>query len=258
MIIAAVAVLTFIVHLLGSFAYSTRITGIISRRLTVSLSVANFFSLLSRLCSFLIIPLLSGKIEKEIQQGHTYTQVPLHYLWLLLAAVAGCMAGILFFSRSIRFFLRCVEHYTPNTNLVMVVSKAVFAKSAETVPITAEKYQLNKTDWRYLALNVLVICVFTSSTLAALYCAYLVPAFRVTALSTAFLLNGIASFFFAAVIDPYLSILTDATYNGHMKAANFYYFVRVFLWSRMAGVLLSLATFQVFIYSIVHVLKYLV
>jgi len=111
--------------------------------------------------------------------------------------------------------------------------------------------KLTRTDYTYLLLNVFITCIYTSATLAAIYSAYLLPQYRVTSLSFAFFINGVGTFIFVTMIDPYVSSLTDAAMGNKESFPKFYFRIRCFLLSRFAGVLISALTFHAFIFIIV-------
>lgn len=241
-----------VVHLLGTFAYSARISGVLSGKLSLSISTFNLLSMASRLANVLIIPLISKKIESELAEGKHYNSIPSTYLLLLILAIVGTILGMIFFSRCVSLLLKSVNGYQPGKSILWVIIKnlpSVFTSAPVQIPI--EKTIVDKTVFRYLFLNGAITCVFTSATLAAIYSSYIAPQYRVTALGLAFLLNGIASFFYTVVIDPYLSLLTDTAYNGKLATANYFYYIIMFIRSRFAGVLFALFTFRFFTWLIV-------
>src|ERR1044072_7032160 len=61
--------LTFVIHLIGTLAYSVRIAGARTRRIAISLSLFNILVLVSRTSNSFAAPLLAKRVEQNIARG---------------------------------------------------------------------------------------------------------------------------------------------------------------------------------------------
>jgi len=66
-----ICALTFVIHLIGTLAYSVRIAGTRTRRIALSLSLFNVLILVSRTSNSFQAPLLAKRVEQNIAAGVT-------------------------------------------------------------------------------------------------------------------------------------------------------------------------------------------
>jgi hypothetical protein len=95
--------------------------------------------------------------------------------------------------------------------------------------------------WSVVGLNTIAMAVWTVGVFSALYAGYLRPELRVTASQLSAVVNGVATILMFAIIDPYLSLMTDDVASGRVDEA---YFRRSVVWltgSRLAGTMLAQA-----------------
>ncbi len=64
-----ICALTFVIHLIGTLAYSVRIAGTRTRRIALSLSLFNLLILVSRTSNSFQAPLLAKRVEQNIAAG---------------------------------------------------------------------------------------------------------------------------------------------------------------------------------------------
>src|SRR4029453_4725643 len=99
--------LTFVIHLIGTLAYSVRIAGTRTRRIALSLSLFNVLILVSRTSNSFQAPLLANRGEQNIAAG-----VPRgvsDFRWLLAFAPAATLMGALLIPTFQRLLSRWVE-----------------------------------------------------------------------------------------------------------------------------------------------------
>ena len=84
--------LTFLIHLIGTLAYSVRIAGSRTGRVALSLSLFNILILLSRTSNSFQAPLLAKRVEQHLGLGSAVAATA-DFRWLLLAATLATMAG---------------------------------------------------------------------------------------------------------------------------------------------------------------------
>ena len=107
--LAILIVLTFIIHLIGTLAYSVRIAGIRTRRIAVSFALFNILVLVSRTSNSFQGPFLAKRIEQSlnIPQPHILTDLR----WLLLSATLATIVGAFLIPTFQRLFCKAVLHF---------------------------------------------------------------------------------------------------------------------------------------------------
>jgi hypothetical protein len=87
-----ICALTFVIHLVGTLAYSVRIAGTRARRIALSLSLFNILILISRTSNSFQAPLLAKRVEAHLANGATSGGTG-DFRWLLLSATLATAAG---------------------------------------------------------------------------------------------------------------------------------------------------------------------
>jgi hypothetical protein len=241
-----ICALTFVIHLIGTLAYSVRIAGTRTRRIALSLSLFNVLVLVSRTSNSFQSPLLAKRVEENIAAG--VTSGVADFRWLLAFATAATLVGALLIPTFQRLLSRWVEYVgtgrAPAAVLRRVASPAVLAhvREAAALPRWSNIATLRSgrhIPWSVIALNTAAMAVWSVGVFAALYAGYLRPELRVTASQMSAVVNGIATILMFAFIDPYLSLMTDDVTAGKVEES---YFRRSVVWltgSRLAGTILA-------------------
>ena len=241
-----ICALTFVIHLIGTLAYSVRIAGSRTRRIALSLSLFNILVLVSRTSNSFQAPLLAKRVEQNIAAGAIADASD--FRWLLAAASAATIAGALLIPTFQRLFARyveaCARHRSVAKVLVRLFSPGAIAavRGSAAVPgwnNIATAARGPHIPWRVALLNAVGMAIWTVGVFAALYAAYLRPEVRVTSSQLSAVVNGLATILMFVFIDPYLSMITDDVAEGRASEA---YFRRSIVWltgSRLAGTMLA-------------------
>ncbi len=241
--------LTFVIHLIGTLAYSVRIAGTRTRRIAVSLSLFNILVLVSRTSNSFQAPLIAKRVEENLR-GVIATGVESDFRWLLGSATLATLAGAFLIPTFQRLFSKAVDTFaryrsvprlflgafSPSGLMCLRASVAFPSKDNLTKLKTATRIPM-----QVIVLNAVVMAIWTVSVFSALYAGYLSPEYRVTASQLSAVINGIATILMFVVIDPYLSMLTDDAVEGKVTEA---YFRRGVVWltgSRLVGTVLAQA-----------------
>ncbi len=88
-----ICALTFIIHIIGTLAYSVRIAGIRTRRIAVSLALFSILMLLSRTSNSFLGPFLAKRVETGIDQHVAASTLLLDFRWLLFSASLATIVG---------------------------------------------------------------------------------------------------------------------------------------------------------------------
>jgi hypothetical protein len=241
-----IGALTFVIHLIGTLAYSVRIAGTRTRRIALSLSLFNVLILVSRTSNSFKAPLLAKRVEENIAAG--VTSGISDFRWLLAFATAATMTGALLIPTSQRLLSKWVGSVGSHRSLFAMfrpmASPAVVAhvREAAVLPNWANVATLRSgrhLPWTVLALNTAVMAIWSVGVFAALYAGYLRPELRVTASQMSAVVNGVATILMFAFIDPYLSLMTDDVANGTLDEAHFRRAVVWLTGSRVVGTVLA-------------------
>src|SRR5262245_10948729 len=241
-----ICALTFVIHLVGTLAYSVRIAGTRTQRIALTLSLFNLLVLVSRTSNSFQAPLLAKRVEQNISDG-VLTGIG-DFRWLLAFATLATLVGALLIPTFQRLLSRWVEAIGDGRSLPAllrrVVSPTIVAhvREAAALPSWGNIAKLRSgahVPWSVVALNTVAMAVWSVGVFAALYAGYLRPELRVTASQLSAVVNGIATILMFAFIDPYLSLMTDDVAAGKVEES---YFRRSVVWltgSRLAGTVLA-------------------
>jgi hypothetical protein len=239
--------LTFIIHLIGTLAYSVRISGTRTRRIAISLSLFNILILISRTSNSFQGPLLAKRIEQNISIGAIGGAVA-DFRWLLVSATLASIVGAFFIPTFQRLFAQYVEAFARYRSVPRIMTR-IFSPSASAhlcesirVPAWANITNAHRgahIPWKVVFLNTIAMAIWTVGVFSALYAAYLRPELRVTSSQLSAIINGVATILMFMFIDPYLSMMTDEVVQGKVSDP---YFRRSIVWltgSRVAGTLMA-------------------
>jgi Alternate to MurJ len=243
-----ICALTFVIHVIGTLAYSVRIAGSRTRRIALSLSLFNILVLVSRTSNSFQAPLLAKRVELNLAIGVAADTSD--FRWLLVSASAATIAGAILIPTFQRLFARYVEAFGRYRSVSRIALRLFSARAIAVVRGAAVFPQWSNVaaagrgphiPWTVAALNAVGMAVWTVGVFAALYAAYLRPELRVTSSQLSAVVNGVATILMFVFIDPYLSMMTDDVADGRVTEV---YFRRSIVWltgSRLAGTILAQA-----------------
>jgi Amj-like protein len=242
-----ICALTFVIHLVGTLAYSVRIAGTRTRRIALSLSLFNILILISRTSNSFQAPLLAKRVEQNIAHGVTAAATS-DFRWLLVSASLATLAGAALIPTCQRLFARYVHAFSRYRSLsrialrlcrpgaVSIVRGSLAMPRWSNIAASARGAHI---PWSVALLNTAAMSIWTVGVFAALYAAYLRPELRVTSSQLSAVVNGVATILLFAFIDPYLSMVTDDVAEGRLSEP---YLRRSIVWltgSRLAGTVLA-------------------
>ena len=242
--------LTFVIHIIGTLAYSVRIAGIRTRRIAVSLALFNILVLVSRMSNSFLGPFLAKRVESHIGAELVATSLLADFRWLLVAAAMATVAGALLIPTFQRVFCRAVEHFQVHRSVPKLILHGFFkgglsyVKDIASIPSAANVSSLRDSQsvsWSVMLLNVAAVALWAVGVFAALYAGALDPSVRVTSSTLSSVINGGATVMMAVFIDPHMSGMTDDVIEGRTSEAQFRRAVVWLVGSRLAGTLLAQA-----------------
>jgi hypothetical protein len=242
-----ICLLTFVIHLVGTLAYSVRIAGVRTKRIAVSFALFNILVLVSRTSNSLQGPFLAKRVESNLDPT-AGPKLLLDFRWFLLSATFATIIGAFLTPTFQRVFSRAVVNFQAHRSisrlLLHAFSRGGLAHIREVVSVPASAHITNLTIGRsislqMLALNVAAVALWTVGVFASLYAGYLKPDFRVTASTLSSIVNGGATILMFVLIDPQLSVMTDDVVDGKLSEPSFRRAIVWLVGSRCAGTLLA-------------------
>lgn len=241
--LAIIIGLTFVIHLIGTLAYSFRIAGIRTGHIAIAFSLFNILVLVSRTSNSFQGPFLAKRVESAIQ-GSLLTELSHDFMWVIVAASLATLVGGLLIPTFQRFSTRAVQSFQRDRSMSRLLFRSLTPRGISLITESAAipRYQ-NLTVLRLptdvpftiIFMNFVASAFWTVGVLAAIYAGAIDPAFRVTSSTLAAIINGVATITMFVLIDPYLAALTDDVVNKRIQES---FFRKVVVWmiiSRFAG-----------------------
>ncbi len=235
--------LTFLIHLIGTLAYSVRIAGVRTRRIAVSLALFGILMLVSRTSNSFLGPFLAKRVETNLD-GLANGSLLGDFRWLLASASLATVAGALLIPTFQRVFCRAVLHFQAHRSIPRLILHGVFKGGLSYVrDVASMPAARNMTgcrsghgvSGRITLLNVSATALWTVGVFAALYAGVLDPSVRVTSSTLSSIINGGATIMMAVFIDPHMSGMTDDVVEGKVPESQFRKAIVWLVGSRLAG-----------------------
>lgn len=238
---------TFVIHLIGTLAYSVRIAGVRTGRIAVSFALFGILALVSRTSNSMLAPVMAKRMESHLSEAARVSLL-WDFRWLLLSAAVATVAGALLIPTFQRVFSRAVLHFQVHRSVPKLLLHALFKggisyiRSSARAPAPANVTGLRQgsgVSVTITLLNVAAVALWTVGVFAALYAGALDPDVRVTSASLSSVINGGATVMMAVFIDPHMSAMTDDVVEGRVSESQFRKAVVWLTGSRLAGTLLA-------------------
>jgi len=224
-----VLILTVIISIISTLAYSVRIVAVRTGRIAVSFAVFNIFALISRTANSIQAPLLAKTIENTISTGNPQSLLYI-FRWILFSTTVATIIGAVLMPTFIKVFRKAVESFSISRSIPKLLihgfSKSGIEqfKSSVTKPKKENLAQLKNLKMmpkKIILLNCIAFAILTVGVLASLYAGCLNPEFRTTCSTLAAVITGISAILMVIFIDPFISILTDDVINGKCTQSQF-------------------------------------
>jgi hypothetical protein len=241
--------LTFVIHLIGTLAYSVRIAGVRTRRIAVSFALFSILVLVSRTSNSFLGPFLAKRVESNLA-GTVATNLLSDFRWLLVASSLATIVGALLIPTFQRVFCRAVDHFQVHRSVPKLILHGFFkgglsyVKDSATLPSSANVNSLRgkgNVSLSITLLNVGAVALWTVGVFASLYAGALDPDVRVTSSTLSSIINGGATIMMAVFIDPHMSGMTDDVVEGRVSEGEFRKAIVWLVGSRLAGTMLAQA-----------------
>lgn len=240
-------ILTSVVHLIDTLAYSVRLNSVRSGQFALSTSLFNIFVMVSRTANTLQGPLIGSVIGASIAAGLD----PLPGIRrVVLSATAGTLVGILLVPTFLKIFAKAVARLELTGSIPAIVVQALSISNIKRIARTAttpSRRMLNRLSFQeipktLLALYTFIAGIYTIGVLAAFYSATLVaPEHRLAASASSGMINGIATVLLTLFVDPKFAIITDQTLKGERPYTDVKALVILLIGAKLIGTLLGQA-----------------
>jgi hypothetical protein len=247
--LAIICGLTFVIHLIGTLAYSARIAGVRTGRIAVSFALFNVLALVSRTSNSVLAPFVSKRVETALTEGPSQHSM-VDFRWMLAATSLATVAGALLTPSLQRIFTKAVVHFQVHRSIPRLLLHTFLrgglaqVKDCLIVPRAGHVAQLRAgpgISARIIVLNVAAVALWTVGVFAAIYSASLSFELRMTASNLSGVVNGLATVLMLIIIDPHLSVMTDDVMEGKMSETAFRQAIVWLIGSRLLGTILAQA-----------------
>jgi hypothetical protein len=239
--------LTFVIHLIGTLAYSVRIAGVRTRRIAVSLALFSILMLVSRTSNSVLGPFLAKRVETNLSALASGSLLG-DFRWLLVSASLATITGALLIPTFQRVFCRAVLHFQVHRSIPKLILHGFFkgglsyVRDVASVPTVGNMTDIRSghgVSGRITLLNVGATALWTVGVFAALYAGVLDPSVRVTSSTLSGIINGGATIMMAVFIDPHMSGMTDDVIEGKVTEGQFRKAIVWLVGSRLAGTVVA-------------------
>lgn len=259
--IIIVAVLNFIISLIGTLVYAVRIVGVRTGKIAVSAALFNALALISRTANVFQLPLLTKHVEQTKSNGNLLYEFNAILLVVLFATVVGAFMIPTFQ----RLFSKAVESFSIDKSFNKLImhsfSKSGISYFKDSIAIPSKGnlsgFNVKKMPIKILVFNVITMALFTVGLFAPIYAGSIEPDLSATCITLSSVVNSIATILLTLFIDPYLSVLTDDVMAQKYSEADFRSCVIGLVGSKIIGTAMSFVLFVPAAYAIVFVAKFI-
>jgi hypothetical protein len=242
-------ILTSIIHLIDTLAYSVRLNSVKSGQVVLSFSLFNLFALISRTANTFQAPLIGDIIGISIDHG---LDPIMDMRKVIFASTIGTLIGVILIPSFLRIFEKAVNRLEVTGSAPALVIEALQVNNLRRIIKSAarpsksmlDKLRYREIPKRLLILNTLATGIFTIGVLSASYSAILVSEeHRLAVVASSGMINGIASIILTFLIDPKSAIITDQALRGKRPYSDVKALVVLLISSKLVGTLLGQVLF---------------
>ena len=123
--LAIICLLTFVIHLIGTLAYSARIAGVRTRRIAISFALFNILILVSRTSNSFQGPFLAKRVEETLLHPLAHGLIS-DFRWPLCSATAATIVGAFLIPACQRVFSRAVLDFQVDRSMPRLLLRICF------------------------------------------------------------------------------------------------------------------------------------
>lgn len=238
-------VLTSIIHLVDTLAYSVRLNAVKTGQFALSISLFNIFVLISRTANTFQAPLIGSLIGKSITSNIDPT---LQLRLVIFSATLGTLIGIIFIPTFLKIFNKVIKRLGSSGSISAIIIGAFQISNIKRLVKTTvrpSKKMLHNLKFTHipktlLFLNVVITGIYTIGVLSANYSAtFVAEEQRLAAAASAGMINGIATILLTLFIDPKAAIITDQALKGERPYEDVKTLVLLLIVTKLLGTILG-------------------
>ncbi len=228
-------VLNAVVQAIAIGAFATRIAGVATKRVALSISLFNLFATASRLANLFYAPLLgtisdraANAVTAAIQQGAVAMAGPqlswfeLQLRLIVFAGTAGTLIGAMLLPVFEYLFMRGISSYQRLESVPQAMFRMTDPRVLADVvrsfrfprPAGWGQYKLSHVPAKLLVANTVLQAVYAIGVVAAVYASVRDPQYARTATLLSGIVNGIGTIAFTLFVDPTAANIVDSAVHG--------------------------------------------
>jgi hypothetical protein len=243
-----ISLFIFIVTMIETLAYSTRISGARVKLIATAVSLFSTLVIVSRFSTMIQQP-LTAKLIAKAPDLNKLTYIEEQYRILIGVTTFGVLFGILLFPTFVNIFSRAIIQLSNQRGSVIKLFISQFnLKGAKNVincfRLPRMSYlkgiTLKTIPKRLFVVNVIISSVYTISILSSIYASMLVPKdLSQAALMSSGIINGISTILLTLFIDPKASVLADRVMKKQCDYVYLKSYSLTMISSKFVGTILS-------------------
>lgn len=242
-----IIVFTFIIHLIGTLAYSTRIAATRTGQIALSFALFNIMILISRISNSFQAPLMAKRVEDNIGRLSSLS-IEYDFRLILLSSTIATIVGMLLTPTFQRILTKSVYKFSLFKSIPKLIingfSLAGFLALKKSIKIPSinnirSLCSNDKIPLKFIIFNALATAVWTVGVIASIYAGYLEPDLRSTSGQLSSVINGIATIMLLLFIDPRVAMITDDVSNDIKSDGYLRRTLVSLLFARLIGTLLA-------------------
>lgn len=253
--------LNFVIALIGTLAYSTRLVGVRTGKIAVTFAVFNILMLVSRTAVTFQSPLLTKFVESNTSSNDLIRI----FNYIIIVSGIASIVGALLIPTFQKIFSKAVNHFSIERSMPKLILHSFsktgvkYMKDSIAIPVRESLTSINFKNLpkRVLVYNFISVAIITAGAFAPIYAGSIMPELRATCLSLSPIINGTATILTSIFIDPHLSIMTDDVIEGKCSEEDFRGCVIGMVFSKVIGTFAALGLFIPASYLIAFVANYI-
>lgn len=238
-------VLTLVIHLVDTLAYSVRLNSVKSGKFALSMSLFNIFVLVSRTANMFQAPLIGGLIGISIAKGIDPQN---DIRWVILSSTIGTIFGIVLIPTFLKLFSKAVDRLEVKGSVPSIVVEALSISNIKRIVKNSTKprkmmfrsLRYREIPKRLLLLNTMITAIYTIGVLSAYYAAFFIDEeYRLAASASSGMINGVATILLTLLVDPQSAIITDQAVRNKRPYGDVKALVILLIGTKLLGTLIG-------------------
>jgi hypothetical protein len=242
-----VGVLLGTMSIVDTLAYGVRTSGVLTRKLAISLSLFNILVIVSRFSNMLSAPILGNFPDKVYQGLYSVTDVRAALRVDLIFVIGGVIVGGLLMPTLIKFFQRGIQILEAVGTLPKTVAYGLrhLGELPRMFAAPRLRHLLQYSDFRvlpyqFLIYNIFVTCFYSIGVMSTVLAASVDHSVAGTAILLSGIVNGIATMTLFVIVDPPAAVVVENCISGTRPVSHAKIMNVSLVTTRLLGCLLAL------------------